>query len=133
VKEIAMHVVQKIVRGAGYLVAGLLIGTLLFLIGTPAFAQDPGSGSGWSPNLGSRAGLVIRADRVQWITASGAEAFAIADDGTVELSGGATIDYAVTMRGPPPAALAGTVLIRVGGALYVMPYYQAGADSQVPR
>lgn len=124
---------RAIFRGTGYLFLGLLIGTLMFLIGSPAFAQDPGSGIGTSPNLGSRAGLVIRADRVQWLTTGGAEAFAIAEDGTVELSGGATIDYAVTMRGPPPGALAGTVMIRVGGALYVMPYYQLGADSQVPR
>lgn len=129
---------RKIFRGTGYLFLGLLIGTLLFLIGTPAFAQDASR-----PPITSLpgapyprpvvAGLVIRADRVQWITASGAEAFAIAEDGTVELSDAATIDYAVTMRGPPPGAHAGTVLIRVGGALYVMPYYHLGADSQVPR
>ena len=127
-----MFMFRKIVRGAGYFVAGLFIGAVLWAIGTPAFAQaGDASGTGNSPDRPA-ARIVFTSSTLQLFGLDGREKVALTSDG-VELSDGATIDFSPDMRGPSAGVPAGTVIVRIGGALYVMPVDHSGPDSQVPR
>lgn len=133
-----MFMLKKLVRIAGLFVAGLLVGTLLFLIGTPAFAQvqdkppiTDDRGSLNPPPDNGQVRLVIRADMLQVLGVDNREKVALTTAG-VELSDGATIDWSPAMRGPSLGAPAGTVLIRVGGVPFVMPIYWLGPDREQP-
>lgn len=126
-----MFMFLKIVRGCGYFLTGLFIG-LLWAIGTPAFAQDgDASGTGQSPDRPA-ARIVITSSTLQLFGIDGREKVALTPAG-VELSDGATIDFSPAMRGPTAGAIAGTVIIMIGGTPYVLQVYHFGPDSQVPR
>lgn len=134
-----MFMLKKLVRAVGLFAVGLLVGTLLFLIGTPAFAQYPihrpdpirsVPGAPYPPDNG-QVRLVIRADMLQVLGVDNREKVALTTAG-IELSDGATIDFSPAMRGPSLGAPAGTVLIRVGGVPFVMPIYWLGPDREQP-
>lgn len=100
-----------------------LIGLFLLAVSRYAHADGPGGPIGvgpGGPGPAPRAQLVLRHDSLLLIGADGRERFAIADDGSVELSLGATIDFSPAMAAPiagPPAAY---VRVRMGGRLFVL-------------
>lgn len=109
--------------------AGLVAVVLLLLWGLrPAIAQvtevpgtpGPISSVPGVPNPAPRATLILRADTLLLIGADGRERFAIAEDGSVELSGAATIDFSPTMEARSAGAPTAYVRVRMGGRLFVL-------------
>lgn len=101
-----------------------LIGLFMLAVSRYAHADGPG---GPPPGVGPggpgpvpRAQLVLRHDSLLLIGADGRERFAIADDGTIELSLGATIDFSPAMAARAAGEPAAYVRVRMGGRLFVL-------------
>lgn len=105
--------------------AGLVAVVLLLLWGLrPAIAQPVGPpptdvGPG-GPAPATKASLILRADTLLLIGADGRERFAIAEDGSVELSGAATIDFSPAMEARSAGSPTAYVRVRMGGRLFVL-------------
>lgn len=96
---------------------GAVIGLVLWSANIPAQVSAP-------ERPGLRVQLVLRSDALQLFGADGRELFAIAEDGTVELSGDATIDFSPAMRAAVTGPLAGAIRVRVGGKLYTLQLFE---------
>lgn len=130
-----MFVFRKIVRGAGYFLTGLIIGALLWAIGTPAFAQIGDKPPVVNPPPDDHkpvARIVITSYTLQLFGVDGREKVALTPSG-VELSDGATIDFSPAMRASGIGPFAGAVFVRLGGELYTLPVYRPIADDRAPR
>ncbi len=120
------HTPRWLVAARIGLVAMLLV--LLWSLASTAGAQitsvpgQPGpiSSVPGIPGPAPRAQLVLRHDSLLLIGADGRERFAIADDGTVELSGAATIDFSPGMTARGAGEPAAYVRVRLGGRVFVL-------------
>lgn len=97
----------------------------LFLLGVSRYSHADGPGGPISTGPGGpapapRAQLVLRHDSLLLIGADGRERVAIAEDGTLEFSGAATIDFSPAMAARGAGAPAAYVRVRMGGRLFVL-------------
>lgn len=120
-------------RAGERLALGILLGLALWAVNAPALAQPGGIGcaprpGGCAPELpANRVQLVLRADALLLTGADGVERFALAGDGTVELSGTATIDFSPAMQTFAIGTPAGAIRVRVGGRTYLLQLFEDGA------
>lgn len=117
-----MFMLRKIVRGCGYFVAGPFIGALLFLIGTPAFAQNP-IPRGPVQHDRPVARIVVATDTLQLYAADGREKVALTPAG-IEFSDTATLDFSPYMLGQRFGDLKALVRVRVNGRVYVLQAFE---------
>lgn len=121
--------VHTLICGFAYVMAGVLVGALLFLIGQPAFAQDyqgpitsvPGFPA--QPSV-PRARLIVHSQGMLLLGFDGRLRFELADEGTIEFSEFATVDFSPMMRAQRYGPLVDAVRVRVGGKSFVVPLYE---------
>lgn len=100
-----------------------LIGLFMLAVSRYAHAEGPGGPIGvgpGGPGPAPRAQLVLRHDSLLLIGADGRERVAIAEDGSIEFSGPATLDFSPAMAARGAGGPAAYVRVRLGGRLFVM-------------
>lgn len=107
-------------RAAERLLLAVLIGIVLWAASTSAGAQDSAPEY---PGPGPRVQLIVRADSLRLTTPGGRDLFAIAEDGSVELSGGAMIDFSPSSFVATGREGEGFVRVRIGGRNYRIRVY----------